>query len=97
MEKLRAKLNNSFDFKKLIELEINKKYQASNFQFLDTKHGKRITVVLDNNFKIFLPEGFLKKIEKSDLKLLNENSQYITYKGLEDIGNNKTKHKIEFC
>lgn len=44
---------------------------------MGTKYGKRISVVLDNDFKIFLPEGYLKKIEKSYLKLLNENSEFI--------------------
>lgn len=59
MEKLRAKLNNSFDIKKLSEFEINKKYQASYFQFINTK----ISIVLDDNFKIVLMEGYLKHLK----------------------------------
>lgn len=40
---------------------------------------------LDDIFKIFLPDRYTNIIEKSDIKLMNENNTHITYKGLENI------------
>lgn len=42
MEQSIAKLNNSFQCKKLAALEIGKNYKASNFYSIDTQFGKKI-------------------------------------------------------
>ena len=91
MAQLFGRLNNLFETKKLSELEIGKKYKANNFQLIDTQYGKKISILLHDKFKIFLPDRYTKSIEKSDLKTRNEKSVpvNITYNGLDEIKNGK--------
>lgn len=49
-------LKNTIKFKKLNEREVSKKYKTTNFQLIDTKYEKQLSVTLDNDFKILLPD-----------------------------------------
>ena len=94
MSQLLNKLNNKF--KKLSELEEDKKYKANNFEIMDGKFGKQIVCILDHSYKVSLPGRFSNIIDKSDIEELNEKNVFITYKGLTQIKNNQKMHNVEF-
>lgn len=50
-------LKNTIKFKKLNEREVSKKHKATNFQLIDTKYEKKLSLTLHNDFKILLPDS----------------------------------------
>lgn len=50
-----ARLENILPTKKVVELEVNKKFQITEFKSMKTRYGQKTTAALDNEFMIFLP------------------------------------------
>lgn len=62
---------------------------TTNFQLVDSVHGKKIRVIFYNKIKIQLPDQYSKLFEKANLKLMNEDPQNIIYNRLQEYGNGK--------
>lgn len=99
MEKLKTLLDipgSNLKFVKFSELEIRKKYHTSSFEFIKTKYGEKLTVVLDNEFKLVLPDR-LSKLTKKDVQDLNlDNNYFFIYNGMEILTNGYKQHLITF-
>jgi len=90
--------NNQYEFVKLCDLEHEKKYEVTLFEYFDTENGKTITVILDNKFRVFLPDRFIDEFTNEKI-LLYKNSKTkfnLVYKGKKNINKGKTMHLINF-
>ena len=79
---------NIFDegFKKLSELEINKKYKIASWKYISTVHGNKIVVhlIIDESvFVVFLPNRF-NNLSFEDVELLNSETHHLTYLGTKE-------------
>ena len=97
MEALFEKLNNSsVHFKRLAELELGKKYAATNFQIVDTPYGKSVTCMLDEGTCVHLPKRYVHSINETEMASLNSSLVHITYRGMKMAGNGKAMHVLDF-
>ena len=80
-----SKFNNlsSSAYKKMSELEVDRKYEITSAFIKETKFGKSIQVTLDDEINVFLPKRF-SKLSKSDLKTLID--LHLIYKGKNEDG-----------
>lgn len=95
MDNLLTRLNivgNSIEHKLLRDLETNKPFKTSNWEFINTKFGVKLIVVLDNKFKVVLPDRF----NNFNVTELNKSNLMMTYKGLKKMGNGNSLHLIDF-
>ena len=102
MEKLKALLNNcntQHEFVKLCDLEQEKKYEVTCFENINTKFGKKISVILDSKYKVILPDRFSTVFTKEIISTYNQKSKTkfnLIYNGLKNLKNGKTMHLIDF-
>jgi len=99
LKELLNKCNSQYDFIKVCELEHEKKYEVTCFENINTKFGKKISVVLDNKYKIILPDRFLNEFTKEKISTYNQNSKTkinLIYNGLKKLKNGKSMHLIDF-
>lgn len=96
MESILNKLSSSFQTKKINELEIDQKYKCSNFKIIKTKYGNQITVMLDNDYYVFLPNRFTKILKQEDLDIMNKNEVSLLYLGSKHYDNGNTSNEISF-
>ncbi|KAJ8879114.1 hypothetical protein PR048_019720 [Dryococelus australis] len=80
MLSLFQKLNHGVQFRKLGDMEIGKKYRATDIQHVNTSYGQSITCVLDEDLK----------------NLNDSAQVYLTYGEMKPTANGKTAHMIEF-
>ena len=96
MEALFDKLNNTIVYKRLDELQKNHRYTCSYFYMSDTKFGRKCFVVLNNSYKVILPDRYSKLITESDMQVLNSGKVNFEYMGLVELGSGHTYHKCKF-
>ncbi|KAF0749761.1 Uncharacterized protein FWK35_00019956 [Aphis craccivora] len=41
------------------DLKVDEKYKANNFEIINTKFGSRVSVILNNKYKLLLPDKYL--------------------------------------
>lgn len=59
------KTENNLKIVKFSEFEIgNKKYQESSFEFIRNKNGEKLTIILNNQFKLILPNRLVNLSKK---------------------------------
>jgi len=95
------KRNEKYEFVKLDSLEQEKKYEITFFEYINTKKGTTITVVLENKIRVFLPNSFNDDITDENILFYNKHSKTNTklkliYKGMKKINNGKSMHLIDF-
>ena len=74
--------NNTTLYKKVSDLQINKKYLITNAEYKDTRYGKSVQMTVKENgkkIKFFLPKRFNNEIKECDLN--SYLYQYIVYEG----------------
>ena len=74
--------NNTTLYKKVSDLQINKKYLITNVEYKDTRYGKSVQMTVKENgkkIKFFLPKRFNNEIKECDLN--SYLYQYIVYEG----------------
>jgi len=62
---LKVRLNKQgykYKYIKLTELVTDKKYEVTAFEIINTNGQDKVSVVLDNKYKLFLPDRFFKII-----------------------------------
>lgn len=84
-----------YEYIKLSDLKIDEKYKANSFEIINTKFGNKVSVILNNKFKLLLPNKYLDIISQH-LYLMNETEIFIIYKGKTNLDNGKSVHLIEF-
>lgn len=85
------------EFKKLGDLEIDKPYKASNFTFIKTKYGDKLSVLLDEKFRIILPDRFMNVIRTyEELEELNFKTYNMVYNGKKSLNGDRFVHDIKF-
>ena len=86
-----------YEFKKLCDLEIDKIFKTSNFTIIKTRYGNKLSVILDDKFKIILPDRFMNIIKsEEDLENLNSKTYNLIYKGKKSLNNGNFFHEIKF-
>jgi len=98
---LKVRLNKqSYNYKyiKLSELEINKKYEVTAFEIINTNKNEKISAILDNNYKLFLPNRYLRIISNNlyEMNDFQSNTFYIYYRYEKIFDNGDTYHHLEF-
>ena len=97
MDTLFDKLNNtSVHFKRLAELDIGKRYVATQFQIVDTPYGKSVMCTLDGGCSVHLPKRYVQMLNEGEIISLNNTLVHITYRGMKMAGNGKAMHMIDF-
>jgi len=48
-----------YEYVKLSDLKVDEKYKTNDFEIINTKFGNRVTVILSNKYKLFLPDKYL--------------------------------------
>jgi len=98
---LKIRLNKQgymYKYIKLLELEINKKYEVTAFEIINTNGQDKVSVVLDNKYKLFLPNRYL-RIISNNLYEMNDfqwNTFYIYYIYAKMFDNGDIYHHLEF-
>lgn len=98
---LKVRLNNygnKYKFIKLSELITDKKYEVTAFEIINTKGQDRVSVVLDNKYKLFLPDRFFKIISGNIYEMNDKewSTIYIYYRYKKILDNGNLYHRIEF-
>jgi hypothetical protein len=92
------KQGHKYKYIKLSELEINKKYEVTAFEIINTNQNKKISVILDNKYKLFLPNRYLNIISENlyEMNDFEWNTFYIYYRYEKMFDNGDVYHHLEF-
>ena len=85
-------------FSKLGDLTLGKPYLIVSAKLINTKYGKKVSVLLEGNIKVILPTRYTTLAESSDSKLLEyleSGKIYMIYRGIKTSGSFKM-HDLEF-
>lgn len=63
-------------------------YIVNHFTFVETKHGKRVRIDLDNTY-MYLPERFAASLSEAAMENLNQSSKVMTYSGKDAADQNR--------
>lgn len=96
MEKFLMTLNASQEYIKLTNLELNTEYNIIDDKIINTKHGNKAELILNEKYKLLLPDRFTKMFTNEKIQSLVKAKIKLVYKGIKQIYNNQTKHDIEF-
>lgn len=96
LENFKTLLNKCNDsnhkFVKLCNLEEGKKYEVTGFENINTRYGKKVTVILNDEYKIILPDDYINICNENMTKYnLSSNRLNLTYNGLK-----YSRHLINF-
>lgn len=84
-----------YEYIKLSDLSVDEKYKANDFEIINTKFGNRVSVILNNKYKLILPDKYLDIISQY-LYEMNDFEIFIIYKGKKNLNNGQTVHLMEF-
>lgn len=93
------KINNGHTFIKFNDLEQGKPYKVNSFEKINTKFGKKLSVVLNDEFILSLPERYTNAFTEKQITLYNTSSDKnlnLIYNGEKKLNKGKTMHLIDF-
>jgi len=93
------KMNNGYTFIKFNDLEQGKPYKVNKFIMIDTKFGKRISVVLNDEYMLNLPERYTNEFTENKITWYNTSSKTrlnLIYNCEKILKNGKTRHDFDF-
>lgn len=93
------KINNGYTFIKCNYLEQGKPYKVNKFIKIDTKFGKRLSVVLNDEYMLNLPDRYTNEFTENEITCYNTNSETkfnLIYNGETFLKNGKTRHDFNF-
>ena len=98
---LKVRLNKhgyKYKFIKLSELVIDKKYEVTAFEIININGQERISAVLDNKYRLFLPDRFFKIISGNIYEMNDKewSTLYLYYRYIKTFDNGDLYHRIEF-
>jgi hypothetical protein len=89
-------LNMSLEYIKLQDLELNMPYELTYGEIVNTIHGTKARVTLNNKYRLLLPDRYSKILNNDMLNTLVNDKTKIIYKGKKEMFVNQSKHEIEF-
>lgn len=98
---LKVRLNKygyKYKFIKLSELVTDKKYEITAFELINISGQDKVSVVLDNKYKLFLPDRFFKIISGNIYEMNDKewSTLYLYYRYKKIFDNGDLYHRIEF-
>lgn len=93
------KINNGYTFIKFNDLEQGKPYKVNRFIKIDTKFGKRLAVVLNDEYMLNLPDRYTNELTENKITLYNtslDTRLNLIYNCEKNLKNGKTWHDINF-
>ena len=96
IQTLKEILNASHEYIKLANLELNTEYDITGGQLIESLYGNRVQLILNNKYKLWLPERYVKLLTNEDIQTLVTNKLKLVYNGKKDLHNSKVKHDIIF-
>lgn len=95
MEDLQNILNNLNGYRKIPEIEKNKKFEVLNLEIVETSFGERVRITT-KDFQFLLPESWTSKLTPEYIVAMKNTKVYVEYKGTSNLPNGKKKHNIIF-
>lgn len=77
------------EYRKLSELEVEKKYPIVSLQNVETKYGITVLATIrdhrdnDSQFRVYLPKRYAGVFTDEELRQINPGEQHLVYKGKE--------------
>ncbi|CAI6376494.1 unnamed protein product [Macrosiphum euphorbiae] len=98
---LKIRLNkhgHKYKYIKLSELSIDKKYEVTAFEIININGQNKVSVVLDNEYELLLPDRFMKTISENIYELNDKewSTIYIFHRYIKTLENGKLYYRIEF-
>ncbi|CAI6365353.1 unnamed protein product [Macrosiphum euphorbiae] len=97
---LKVRLNKygyKYKFIKLSELAADKRYEVTAFELVNINGQDKVSVVLDNKYKLILPDRFFKTISENIYEMNNKEWSFTFITGIKKIlDNGDSYHRIEF-
>lgn len=83
----------------LIHLNQGENYDVTSFKCMQTKYGQKLAIILNNEFKLIVPNNFQNKIIMRYLKkyqIENNVKLILLHNGLDNLPNGFKTHSITF-
>ena len=102
MENFKAtlnKINNEHNFIKCSDLEQGKPYVVKCFKKIDTMFGKRLSVVLNDDDLLTLPDRYTNEFTEEQITMYNDKNSKIKFNLIyneKKLKNGKKMHVIKF-
>ncbi|CAI6370133.1 unnamed protein product [Macrosiphum euphorbiae] len=98
---LKVRLNEygyKYKFIKLSELVSDKRYEVTAFELVIINGWDKVSVVLDNKYKLILPDRFFKTISENIYEMNDKewSTLYLYYRYKKILDNGDSYHRIEF-
>ncbi|CAI6374372.1 unnamed protein product [Macrosiphum euphorbiae] len=98
---LKVRLNEygyKYKFIKLSELVSDKRYEVTAFELVIINGWDKVSVVLDNKYKLILPDRFFKTISENIYEMNDKewSKLYLYYRYKKILDNGDSYHRIEF-
>ncbi|CAI6361984.1 unnamed protein product [Macrosiphum euphorbiae] len=98
---LKVRLNKygyKYKFIKLSELVTDKKYEVNAFELVNINGQDKVSVVLDNKYKLILPDRYFKTISENIYEINDKewSTLYLYYRYKKILDNGDSYHRIEF-
>ena len=95
MEALQTILNNLNGYRKIPDIEKNKKFEVLNLELIESSFGERVCVTT-KDFQFLLPESWTSKFTPENINTMKKTKIYVEYRGTSNLSNGKKKHNIFF-
>jgi hypothetical protein len=95
MEGLQSILNNLNGYRKISDIEKNKKFEVLDLEIVETSFGERVRITT-KDFQFLLPESWTSKITTECIEAMKKTKVYVEYKGTINLPKGFKKHNIIF-